>query len=39
MRYDVYMTFMRNMKKVTQLAYVQDVVMIIDLNVNLYFLK
>ena len=37
MRYDVYMTYMRNVKKVTQVAYVQNVMMIIELNVDLCF--
>ena len=35
MRYSVYVTYMRNVKKVTQVAYVENVMMIIDLNVDL----
>ena len=32
------MTYMRNVKKVTQVTYVQNVMMIIDLNIDLFYL-
>ena len=35
MRYDVLMTYTKNVKKVTQVVYVQNVMMIIDRNVDL----
>ena len=39
MRYDVYVTYMKYVNNVTQLAYVQKVMMmLIDLNVDLCYL-
>ena len=35
MRYDMYITYTRNVKRVTQVAYVQNVMLIIHRNVDL----